>query len=176
MEDTDEIIVSNGGLAVAGALMKSLKIGAGLNKIKVSSEEPEVSNSDVFRSYLGLLLIGKTNYEDIELFSNDEILRVVLVITKVPSAATLRQRFDATRTAFDNLTLTYPRLTIPGAKKKEFPGHTRSMMDILQISPISGKFLTHSLVLKSAMLALNALNGISMELCAELIDLIFGTG
>ena len=102
IEGTDEVIVSNGGLAVAGALMKSLKIGAGLNKVKVSSEEPEISNCDVFRSYLGLLLMGRTNYEDIELFRKDETFRVVLGITKVPSAATLRQRFDAVSGAFDD--------------------------------------------------------------------------
>ena len=71
-----QIIVSNGGLAIAGAFMKSLKIGAELNKVKVSSEEPEISNSDVFRSYLGLLLTGRTNYEDIQL-----LLMLVLVFT-----------------------------------------------------------------------------------------------
>ena len=75
IEGTDEVIVSNGGLAVAGALMKSLKIGAGLNKVKVSSEEPDISNCDVFRSYLGLLLMGRTNYEDIELFRKNETFR-----------------------------------------------------------------------------------------------------
>jgi len=44
VEGTDEVIVSNGGIAVAGALIKSLKIGERLNKIKISSEEPEISN------------------------------------------------------------------------------------------------------------------------------------
>jgi hypothetical protein len=101
IEGTDEVIVSNGGIAVAGALIKSLKIGERLNKIKISSEEPEISNCDVFRSYLGLLLMGRTNYEDIELFRNDGTFQFVLGIKKVPSAATLRQRFDAVRGAFD---------------------------------------------------------------------------
>ncbi len=34
LERTDEILTSNGGLAVAGAIMKSLKIGRTLNGIK----------------------------------------------------------------------------------------------------------------------------------------------
>ena len=101
IEGTDEVIVSNGGLAVAGALMKSLKIGAGLNKVKVSSEEPEISNCDVFRSYLGLLLMGRINYEDIELFRNDETFRELYWDYKSSIAATLRQRFDAVSGAFD---------------------------------------------------------------------------
>lgn len=102
VEGTDEILTSNSGLAVAGALIRSLKIGKGLEKIKFSSDEPEISNQDVIRSYLGLLVMGRTNYEDIELFRNDRIFRIMLDIKKVPSAATLRQRFDAAREAFDN--------------------------------------------------------------------------
>ncbi len=35
LERTDEIFTSNGGLAVAGAFMKSLKIGRTLNGIKI---------------------------------------------------------------------------------------------------------------------------------------------
>ena len=48
--------------------------------------EPEISNQDVLRSYLGLLVMGKTNYEDIELFHNDGIFRIMLDIKKVPSS------------------------------------------------------------------------------------------
>ena len=101
VEGTNEILTSNGGLAVAGALMKSLKIGASLNKIRISGGEPEISNQDVIRSYLGLLMMGRTNYEDIELFRDDGIFRIMLDIKKVPSAGTLRQRFDAAQGAFD---------------------------------------------------------------------------
>ena len=101
IEGTDEIFTSNGGLAVAGALMKQLKIGKSLNKIKISVGEPEISNRDVVCSYLGLLVMGRTNYEDIELFRNDGIFRIMLDVKKVPSAETLRQRFDAAQGAFD---------------------------------------------------------------------------
>lgn len=101
VEGTDEIFTSNGGLAVAGALMKSLKIGKSLNKIKISGGEPEISNRDVVCSYLGLLVMGRTNYEDIELFRDDGMFRIMLDIKKVPSAETLRQRFDAARGSFD---------------------------------------------------------------------------
>ena len=101
VEGTDEILTSNGGLAVAGALIKSLKIGRGLDKIRITSDEPEISNQDVLRSYIGLLVMGRTNYEDIELFRNDGMFRIMLDIKKVPSSETLRQRFDAAHGAFD---------------------------------------------------------------------------
>jgi hypothetical protein len=101
LEGTDEIFTANGGLAVAGALMKSLKIGKGLDKIKITSGDPEISNQDVFRSYIGLLVMGRTNFEDIELFRNDELFRIMLDIKRIPSSETLRQRFDAAGGAFD---------------------------------------------------------------------------
>jgi hypothetical protein len=101
VEGTNEILTSTGGLVVVGSLMKSLKIGASLNKIRISGGEPEISNQDVVRSYLGLLVMGRTNYEDIELFRDDGIFRIMLDIKKVPSAGTLRQRFDAAQGAFD---------------------------------------------------------------------------
>ena len=39
VEGTNEIFTSNGGLAVAGALIKSLKIGKGLGKNKECEKE-----------------------------------------------------------------------------------------------------------------------------------------
>jgi hypothetical protein len=101
VEGTDEILTSNSGLAVAGALLKSLKIGRELNKIKVGISEPDISNQDVFRSYIGLLVMGRTNYDDIKLFSDDELFRIMLDIKRIPSSETLRQRFDAARGKFD---------------------------------------------------------------------------
>lgn len=44
--------------------MKSLKISASLNKIRISGGESEISKQDVVRSYLGLLVTGRTNYFD----------------------------------------------------------------------------------------------------------------
>jgi len=85
VERTKEMLKSNGGLAVVGGLMKSLKIGRELNKIKPGNGEPDISNEDVFRSYLGLLVMGRTNYEDIELFRHDSSFRILLGIKKVPS-------------------------------------------------------------------------------------------
>jgi hypothetical protein len=101
VEGTDEILTSNGGLAVAGALMKSLKIGKELNSIRVGNSEPDISNQDVFRSYIGLLVMGRTNFEDINLFREDELFRIMLDIKRIPSSETLRQRYDAASGKFD---------------------------------------------------------------------------
>ena len=71
VERTKETLASNGGLAVVGSLTKSLKTGRELDETKFSNCGPDISNKDVFRSYLGLPAMGRTNYEDMELFRMD---------------------------------------------------------------------------------------------------------
>ncbi len=53
-----------------------------------------ISNIDLLRSYLGLLCIGKSDYEAITGMRDDEYFKTSLGIKKVPSAERLRQRFD----------------------------------------------------------------------------------
>ena len=54
-----------------------------------------VSNSDVLRSYLGLLSQGKSDFDAIENFRGDAFFKQSLGITLLPSSPTLRQRLDA---------------------------------------------------------------------------------
>ena len=63
----------------------------------------EKINSGVLVSHIGLLCMGRANYEDIELFRHDEIFRITLGLKTVPSSSTLRQRPDAAKVAFDPL-------------------------------------------------------------------------
>ena len=59
--------------------------------------------SDVLRSYLGLLVQGKSDFEAIESFRDDRFFRQALGIAKVPACVTLRQRMDANAAAlFDH--------------------------------------------------------------------------
>ncbi len=54
-----------------------------------------VANSDVLRSYLGLLLQGKSDFDAIENFRGDAFFKQALGIKLLPSSPTLRQRMDA---------------------------------------------------------------------------------
>jgi Transposase DDE domain group 1 len=54
-----------------------------------------VSTSDVLRSYLGLLVQGKSDFDAIENVRGDRFFKRALGITLLPSSATLRQRLDA---------------------------------------------------------------------------------
>src|SRR5690606_17320953 len=54
-----------------------------------------VTNSDIVRSYLGLLVQGKSDFDAIENFRGEAFFKQALGITLLPSSPTLRQRMDA---------------------------------------------------------------------------------
>ena len=54
-----------------------------------------VANSDIVRSYLGLLVQGKSDFDAIENFRGDAFFKQALGIGLLPSSPTLRQRMDA---------------------------------------------------------------------------------
>jgi len=54
-----------------------------------------VSNSDIVRSYLGLLVQGKSDFDAIENHRGEKFYKQALGITLLPSSPTLRQRMDA---------------------------------------------------------------------------------
>ena len=54
-----------------------------------------VRNSDIVRSYLGLLVQGKSDFDAIESYRGDTFFKQSLGIGLLPSSPTLRQRMDA---------------------------------------------------------------------------------
>jgi hypothetical protein len=53
-----------------------------------------IAHGDIVKAYLGLLCLGKSDFEAIENFRGDEYFQAALDIRKMPSSARLRQRFD----------------------------------------------------------------------------------
>ena len=53
-----------------------------------------IANSDILKSYLGLLVQGKNDFDAIEEFRGDEFFIRALDVGTVPSSSTLRQRMD----------------------------------------------------------------------------------
>ena len=97
-----EDLESNGGLVLAGKILAGLDLDRRVNAIKIAGVlEPKITNGDVVRSYLGLLVLGRTAYDDIELHRTAGYFRRALGIKRVPSAETLRQRMDGAEGRFD---------------------------------------------------------------------------
>ena len=92
---TDEILVSHSGLALAGAILQGTQIRKRAAAIRLGDRKrPEVSHPDVLTAMIGLLCLGKPDFEAIEAFREDEFFRRALGLKKVPSEGTLRQRLD----------------------------------------------------------------------------------
>jgi len=89
------ILSTHAGLATVGALLAHTGLTKRLNRTRLSEmENPYHSHSDVMKSYIGLLCQGKSDFDHIEPFRNDDVFPICLQLQKVPSSPTLRQRLD----------------------------------------------------------------------------------
>jgi hypothetical protein len=95
ISETDEILVSHSGLALAGSLLQRTRIQKRANAIRLGDRKrPEVAHGDVLTAMLGLLCLGKPDFQAVEAFRDDEFFRLALGLKNVPSEGTLRQRLD----------------------------------------------------------------------------------
>ncbi|WP_415840596.1 transposase, partial [Roseateles saccharophilus] len=86
------------GLALVGHYLKAVQpVLARLDK--ALPLKTGVANSDIVRSYLGLLVQGKSDFDAIENFRSDAFFKQALGIGLLPSSPTLRQRLDAKASA-----------------------------------------------------------------------------
>jgi Transposase DDE domain group 1 len=82
------------GLALVGHYLKALQPVLGRLDATLPVKSG-VANSDIVRSYVGLLVQGKSDFDAIENFRGDAFYKQALSITLLPSSPTLRQRMDA---------------------------------------------------------------------------------
>jgi len=88
-----EFYTAHSGLSLAGLLVNHHTELCRRVDLAVAGT-PSVSHSDVLKSYLGLLCIGKSDFEAVAGMRRDDWFKAALDIRKVPSKETLRQRFD----------------------------------------------------------------------------------
>ena len=86
-------LTSYSGLALIGQCCKAAQLNVVIDpKLPVSQG---TRSSDVVKAMLGLLTLGKSDFDAIEPFRSDRFFKEALDMAKVPSSATLRQRLDA---------------------------------------------------------------------------------
>lgn len=96
IEQTDEIISNNTGLVLVNNIMESTNFKQKINNknyLKVQSRE--ITNKDIFMSYIGILAQGRTEFERADEYRNNQYFKQALDIEKSPSCSILRQRFNA---------------------------------------------------------------------------------
>lgn len=92
---------SHAGLAFIGKYLKGIKFNSLVDP--VFPVRSGVSNSDILKSYLGLLCLGKNDFDAIENFRSDAFFIRALGLRAVPSSPTLRQRLDANASSWFDL-------------------------------------------------------------------------
>lgn len=88
----DEFYTSHSGLALVGLGVNRFTKLSG--KLKRAMSDKPISSIDVVRSYIGLLALGKSDYEAITDMREDRFFHESMGLKEIPSAETLRQRFD----------------------------------------------------------------------------------
>jgi len=86
-------LTSNAGLALVGQYAKRLGVSDRVDR-KFPVGVGGIANSDILKSYLGLLVQGKNDFDAVEAFRGDDFFTRALGIGTVPSSSTLRQRMD----------------------------------------------------------------------------------
>lgn len=86
-------LTSYSGLALMGQCCQAAQVEAVMDaKIPVSQG---MRTSDLVKSVVGLLCLGKGDFEAIEAFRHDRFFKDALEIAKVPGSVWMRQRLDA---------------------------------------------------------------------------------
>ena len=97
----DEQLSSHSGLALVGAILDKAKLREQLDKVMLKDHPfPEIGHGDVATAMLGLICVGKPDFDAIEPFRDDPFFTQSLGLEKVPASPTLRQRLDSAKGAF----------------------------------------------------------------------------
>ena len=93
LKESNRQLTSYAGLSLIGQCCEAAQVSLVLDRrIPVSAG---MVTSDLFKSVVGLISLGKNDFEAIEPFRSDRFFREALDIGKVPSSEWLRQRLDA---------------------------------------------------------------------------------
>jgi hypothetical protein len=97
---SNEKINSHGGLGLAGKLIAKFCRFGEFFKVPAGSRSDRIADTDILTAQIGLLVQGRTHYDDIELFRQDQGSGFVdaLGLKKVPAESTLRPRLKALAT------------------------------------------------------------------------------
>lgn len=98
VEFSDERLITPSGLVFAGQILGKSDFIKKINRSPISKDylEKQIKNGDVLLSYIGMLCQGKPQYEAVrEMMDDPDYYKYALGIAyAIPSAETLRQRFD----------------------------------------------------------------------------------
>ena len=98
IEFSDERLITSSGLVFVGQILGKSSFVKKINRAPISKDylQKQIKNGDVLLTYIGMLCQGKPQYEAVrEMIDDPDYYKYALGISyAIPSAETLRQRFD----------------------------------------------------------------------------------
>src|SRR5665811_1828273 len=91
VQSTTAMVTSHSGLALVGRALEHTRLAKDLGQISLRHG---IAHADCVTSYVGLLCTGKSDFDAIENRREDQFFKTAHGTAKVPSAPSLRQRFD----------------------------------------------------------------------------------
>jgi len=91
VQSSTDTITSHAGLALVGRALGHTRLAKDLDRIPLRHG---IAHADCVKSYVGLLCTGKSDFDAVENRRADQFFKTALGVAKVPSAPSLRQRFD----------------------------------------------------------------------------------
>jgi hypothetical protein len=102
----EEQLSSHSGLALVGEILDTIGLSKRLDEVVLKDHpSPEISHGDVVKAMIGLICVGKPDFDAIEPFRDDPLFATSLGLDVVPASPTLRQRLDSINGAFNDILL-----------------------------------------------------------------------
>ena len=104
IKEGNELLTSHSGLALIGALLSLTELGKRVDATTLPGcREPKIPHSDIVTAMIGLLCLGKPDFDAIELFRGVDFFAQSLGLGQCPASPTLRQRLDLVNGTFDRI-------------------------------------------------------------------------
>ncbi len=95
---SDERLITPSGLSLVGQVLGKSNLIKKANRIRTEKRsQPQIKNGDILQTMIGLLTLGKSDFENVNEFHKDEIFyKTALGISYgIPSESSLRNRLDS---------------------------------------------------------------------------------
>lgn len=132
----NEQLSSHSGLALAGAILHRSRIRERLDAVMLPEHPfPEISHGEVATAMIGLICLGKPDFDAIEPFRDDPFFLQSLDLNSVPSSPTLRQRLDSAQGAFNDIILNESARVVRRLAPAITPCHGNLVAVDIDVSP-----------------------------------------
>jgi hypothetical protein len=136
IEQGNEYLSSHSGLALAGAILNGSQIRERLDMVILPEHPfPKISHGEVATTMIGLICLGKPDFDAIEAFRDDLFFLQSLDLDSVPSSPTLRQRLDSPRGVFNDIILEGSALMVGRLAPEIIPCHNNMVAVDIDVSP-----------------------------------------